>query len=211
MNPGSIGRHTFTSARPRQALAAVQPFLLVSVGRIDAGEGGDGTCVARMRLHPLSSHSGPPMSGALTLIEIRQLRSRDPKRYRARFPRFPVDESVRVERLDHLMHNRRCDSKIPLKVRFGRWRAVNLAVVVDEREILPLLDCERPQPLDCSSRFGGCQLRSLFGVDSFLSHDVRQGRRPPATLRFSKENDDGAASSSRPSALSRGRTRRCCS
>ena len=37
----------------------------------------------------------------------------------------------------------RCHSKKPLKVGFRRWSAVNPGVVVDEREILPLLDCER--------------------------------------------------------------------
>ena len=96
------------------------------------------------------------------------------------------------------------------------WRAADsfalrdfLGLVLPEAP--PLLDRQQPQPVDCGSRFGGCQLRSLFGVDSFLSHNVRKGRRPSATRGLSNENDDGEASSSRLSALSRGRTWRCCS
>ena len=53
---------------------------------------------------------------ARSLPEIRQLRSREPKPYRARGSRLPIDESVCLERLDHVMNGRRRDAKEPLKI-----------------------------------------------------------------------------------------------
>ena len=38
-------------------------------------------------------------------FEVRQLRPTKPQRDRAGLPRFSVDESARVQRLDHLMHD----------------------------------------------------------------------------------------------------------
>jgi hypothetical protein len=55
---------------------------------------------------------------------------------------------MRVKRLDHLVHDRRRHAKEPPEIGFGRWRAVNLRLVVNEREILPLLACERPRVID---------------------------------------------------------------
>jgi hypothetical protein len=40
----------------------------------------------------------------------------------------------------------------PLKICLGGWRTVNLGVVVDEREVLPLLGCERLARLDHCDR-----------------------------------------------------------
>ena len=88
-----------------------------------------------------SPHNAP--SCTLTLIQVRQLGAGEPKRDRARFPRFPVDEAVRVERFDHLMDDRRCHPEKPLKVRLCRRSTMNLAVVVDERQVLSLLGGER--------------------------------------------------------------------
>jgi hypothetical protein len=48
-----------------------------------------------------------------------------------------------MERLDHLMHYRRRDSEKPPEICFGRRDAMNLAVVVDKREVLALFGCER--------------------------------------------------------------------
>src|SRR5690606_22410571 len=41
------------------------------------------------------------------LFEVGQFRSCQPKPYRPRGPRLTIDESARLERLDHLMHHRR--------------------------------------------------------------------------------------------------------
>ena len=46
------------------------------------------------------------------------------------------------------MHHGRCHAEEPLKICLGGWRTVNLGVVVDEREVLPLLGCERLARLD---------------------------------------------------------------
>jgi len=52
----------------------------------------------------------------LLLLEIRQLRSRQPESDRTRRSRFTIDESARLERHDHLMHDGRRDSKEALKI-----------------------------------------------------------------------------------------------
>ena len=46
------------------------------------------------------------------------------------------------------MHHGRCHAEEPLKVCLGGCRTVNPGVVVDEREVLPLLGCERLAGLD---------------------------------------------------------------
>lgn len=50
------------------------------------------------------------------------------------------------------MHHGWCHAEKPLKVRLGGWRIVNPGVVVDEREVLPLLGCERLAGLDYCDR-----------------------------------------------------------
>jgi hypothetical protein len=45
-----------------------------------------------------------------------------------RLPRFPVYESACMERLDHLMHDRRRHAEESLKVCLRGWRAVNRGV-----------------------------------------------------------------------------------
>src|SRR5690349_229908 len=59
----------------------------------------------------------------------------------AGLPRRAFDEAPSFERQDHLVHGRRRDSEVLLH--FGlRWRvAVNFAVVIDERQVLPLFFC----------------------------------------------------------------------
>jgi hypothetical protein len=59
----------------------------------------------------------------------------------ASLPRRSLDEAARFERQDHLVHGRRRDSKVLLHLGL-RWRvAVNFAVVIDERQVLPLFIC----------------------------------------------------------------------
>src|SRR5438046_3029912 len=59
----------------------------------------------------------------------------------AGLPRRAFDEAPSFERQDHLVHGWRRDSEVLLH--FGlRWRvAVNFAVVIDERQVLPLFFC----------------------------------------------------------------------
>ena len=81
-------------------------------------------------------------------FEVRQLRPTKPQRDRAGPPRFSVDESARVQRLDHLMHDRRRHLEEGSEIRLGWRHAVKPAVVIDERQILALLDgegCRRPE------------------------------------------------------------------
>src|SRR5439155_24570287 len=105
----------------------------------------------------------------LTLLQVRQLRSREPKCDRASLPWFPVDESACVKRLDHLVHHRRRHAEEPLEICLGGWRAVNLGVVIDEHEVLRLLGCEELAPLDCRAR---PNVISRFGLDPLLSHSL---------------------------------------
>lgn len=77
------------------------------------------------------------------LLQIGQLRPRQPKPDGAGGTWLTLDQSARVERLDHLMDDRRRDAKEALQIRFGRRPPVDLRVVVDVREILPLLRRER--------------------------------------------------------------------
>jgi len=50
------------------------------------------------------------------------------------------------------MHHWWCHGEKPLKVCLGGWPTVNLGVAVDEREVLPLLGCERLARLDHCDR-----------------------------------------------------------
>ena len=51
-----------------------------------------------------------------SLLQIRQLRSREPQSDRTRRSGFAIDESARLERHDHLMYNGRRDSEKAPKV-----------------------------------------------------------------------------------------------
>ena len=53
------------------------------------------------------------------------------------------DVSGNLQRDDHLMHSWRRYAEVPLDVRLGRRTTVDLAVVVDEREVLALAGRER--------------------------------------------------------------------
>jgi hypothetical protein len=81
-------------------------------------------------------------------FQVWQLRPRETKPDGARPARFTVDEAMRVKRLDHVVYDRRSHAKEPPEIGFGWWRAVNLRVLVNEREVLPLLGCERPRVID---------------------------------------------------------------
>jgi hypothetical protein len=110
-----------------------------------------------------------------------------------------VDESARIERLDHLMHDRWRDSEESLQIGFG-WRSpVDLRVVIDVREILPLLRRERLRL--ANDRFGRNALL-VRGDDSGASRhrgdcsplrrrdelwsisDPRRGRVPPKSRQI---------------------------
>jgi hypothetical protein len=54
-------------------------------------------------------------------------------------PWRPFDQSVRFQRQDHLVNRRRRDSEVLLHFGFGRRAPVDFTVVVNERQILPLL------------------------------------------------------------------------
>jgi len=141
-------------------------------------------------------------TSSLTLLQVRQLRSREPKRDRARLPSFAVDESACVKRLDHLAHHRRRHAEESLKVCLGRWRAVNLGVVVDEGEVLPLLGSEQLATIDvapgptssrCSGliRFGRTVWTCPFAVSysSSLERERRTASVPFSSVRpFTRPN-----------------------
>lgn len=114
------------------------------------------------------------------LFEIRQLRSRQSKPYRARDSRLTVDESARLQRLNHLVHDRRRHSEKPLQIRFGRRPAVDLRVVVDVREILSLLRGEGLHLVD--DRFGLGLLISKRVLDA--REPVAHGIKQPPDARF---------------------------
>ena len=83
------------------------------------------------------------VSDAPTLVQIWQFCTSESQPDCACLPRLSVDESARVERLDHLMHDGRRDPEEATEVCFSRWHAVNLAEVIDERQVLALLGRER--------------------------------------------------------------------
>jgi hypothetical protein len=131
--------------------------------------------MARKRSGGFSTCADPAGAG---LFEIRQLGSRQPKPYRARCSWLTDDESAGLERLDHLMHDRWRDSEESLQIRFGRWPPVDLRVVVDVREILPLLRRERLRLAD--DRFGrapsSVNVCSRFASRSYTASSTRRTR-----------------------------------
>lgn len=57
-------------------------------------------------------------------------------------PGNSLNEAVGVQCEDHLVHGRKTHAKVSLHVGLGRGLAVDLAAVVNEREILTLFVCE---------------------------------------------------------------------
>lgn len=92
-------------------------------------------------------------------FEIRQLGSSQPKPCRAGSPWLTVDETARVERLDHLMHVRWRDSEESLQIRFGSLRAPSL---FEEHTEVDVVIPERPAP-DADDPTGWRAAEALIG------------------------------------------------
>jgi len=75
----------------------------------------------------------------LKLKQIRYLLTRNQQTDGSSLPRCSLDKPVSFERQDHLVHGRRRDSKVLLHFGLRRWAPVDLAVVVDKRQVLTLL------------------------------------------------------------------------
>src|SRR4051794_39352061 len=76
------------------------------------------------------------------------------------------------------MHYGWCHAEKPLEIRLGGWRTVNLGVVVDEREVLPLLGCERLARLDhCDRTFFFIRKPSL-NICKSVVHSVEGSPHP---------------------------------
>ena len=71
--------------------------------------------------------------------QIRQLIAGHQQLDRAALTRRPLDESQLLQTQDHLMDRWRRYAEIPLHVCFRRRTHVDLRVIVDEGEVLPLL------------------------------------------------------------------------
>lgn len=105
---------------------------------------------------------------APTLVQIWQFCTSESQPDCACPPRLSVDESARVERLDHLMHDGRRDPEEATEVCFSRWHAVNLAVVIDERQVLALLGRERRRHVNEPRRTRRPAPRRLFAGRAIL-------------------------------------------
>ena len=74
----------------------------------------------------------------LQLIQVRQILSREEEPDGPSLPRNPLNETVGFQGKDHLVHGRRAHAKVSLHVGLGGRTAVDPAVVMNERQILPL-------------------------------------------------------------------------
>jgi hypothetical protein len=81
-------------------------------------------------------------AGPAVLLEIRKILAREQKPDGSSLPGSPLYETVGFKCEDHLVHGRRAHPKIALHVGLGGGLAFDLAVVVNEREILTLFVCE---------------------------------------------------------------------
>jgi hypothetical protein len=72
------------------------------------------------------------------LLEIRKILACKQKPDGSASSRNPLNEAVGLQGDDHLMHRRWTHPKVPLHVDLGGRLAVDLAVIVNEREILTL-------------------------------------------------------------------------
>src|SRR5439155_11028044 len=61
----------------------------------------------------------------------------------SRLPRSSFDEAVSLQGLDHLVNRGRRNLEIFLQIRFRRSLAMNLGVMINKRQVLPLLRRER--------------------------------------------------------------------
>jgi hypothetical protein len=82
--------------------------------------------------------SGRPCAIPRSLLQVRQARPRHPQSNRPSLAGCSLNQTPPFERHDHPMHRRRRHLEELLEVRLRRGHAVDLAEVVDEREILPL-------------------------------------------------------------------------
>jgi hypothetical protein len=146
-------------------------------------------------LHTWWTSAATPPTDEATLCQVRQFCTSQSQPDCACLPRFSVDESARVERLDHLMYDRRRDAEEPTEVCLSRWRTVNLAVVIDEREVLALLGRERrvmspgrnvlngqPQRLFAGTGEASCVYRRLPEMSS------REGKFSPASYAWRRRS-----------------------
>lgn len=74
-------------------------------------------------------------------LQVRELIPRQQEPNRAGFARLPLDQPLIVECDNHLVNRRGRDPEVPLHVAFGRWLSMNLRIVVDEGQVLPLARC----------------------------------------------------------------------
>jgi hypothetical protein len=74
----------------------------------------------------------------LQLIQVREILARQEEPDGSSLPGSPLNETVGFQGKDHLVHGRRAHAKVCLHGGLGGRTAVDPAVVINEREILPL-------------------------------------------------------------------------
>jgi hypothetical protein len=72
------------------------------------------------------------------LLQVRKILACEEEPEGSSLPGNPLNEAVGFQVEDHLVHRWRAHAKVSLHVGLGRRTAVDPAVVMNEREILPL-------------------------------------------------------------------------
>ena len=79
-----------------------------------------------------------PALSTIQLLQVRKFLSREQEPDGSSLPGSSLNEAVRFQGKDHLVNGWWADTKVSLHVGLGRRTAVDLAVVMNEREILSL-------------------------------------------------------------------------